>query len=260
MRIEKNISVCVLASGSKGNAVFISNGETSLLLDAGLSGIEIERRLSEISVKPEDLSAILISHEHTDHIRGAGILSRRYDLPVYISRPTYRAAASTLGKIKAFQYFECGTGFSVDSIMVRPFSISHDAEDPAGFTFQYNNAKVGVATDLGIATGMVKNHLQECGILVLEANHDPDMLMSGSYPWSVKQRVKGRSGHLSNYDSRDLLAELDDTHLAHVVLAHLSCENNTPEKAMATVWPVLENSNVNLLVADQDRCGEVLQI
>lgn len=257
---KNNMSVCMLASGSKGNAVYIASGETALLLDAGLSGVEIERRLSAIHVNPADLDAILISHEHADHIRGAGILSRRYNLPVYITRQTYRAATPQLGKIKSLHYFKCGSGFSIDTLDIRPFSLSHDAEDPAGFTFHCNGAKIGVATDLGIATGMVRENLKECGILVLEANHDPGMLITGTYPWPVKQRIKGRGGHLSNNDAKQLLAELTHTGLAHVVLAHLSGENNTPEKAMATVGQALSRSRTRLSVATQDRCGVLLKI
>lgn len=248
----------MLASGSKGNAVYVANEETSLLLDSGLSGVEIERRLSAINVNPSDLDAIVVSHEHADHVRGVGVLSRRYDLPVYISRKTCRAATSQLGNIKTFQHFECGTGFSINSLHVHPFSISHDADDPAGFTFQSNGAKAGIATDLGIATNMVKEHLRDCGILILEANHDPEMLMTGTYPWPVKQRIKGRSGHLSNEDSRNLLSALFHQNLSHVVLAHLSEENNTPEKAMATVGQALTRSMARLSVATQDKCGTLM--
>ncbi|MDY6823940.1 MAG: MBL fold metallo-hydrolase [Thermodesulfobacteriota bacterium] len=254
------LSVCMLASGSKGNAVYISNGETAILLDAGLSGIEIERRLSAINVKPETLDAILISHEHADHIRGAGILSRRYDLPLYINPATRRAAASQLGNIKACRDFECGAAFSVNTLHIHPFSLSHDAENPAGFTFQYADAKLGVATDLGIATGLVKDHLKECGILVLEANHDPEMLLTGSYPWPIKQRIKGRGGHLSNEDSKSLLCELAHSNLSHVVLAHLSGENNTPEKALSIVGQALTNTRTRVSVASQDKCGDILHV
>jgi phosphoribosyl 1,2-cyclic phosphodiesterase len=229
------LSVCVLASGSKGNCLFISDGATSLLIDAGLSGVEIERRLAVHGIDPQTLNALVISHEHQDHIQGAGVIARRYHLPVYISRKTCLAARPCLGQVEEYQYFECGATFRIGCLEIHPFSLSHDAADPAGFTFSRNGLKVGLATDLGVATAMVKEHLKGCRLLILEANHDPEMLIGGSYPWPVKQRIKGRTGHLSNNESRELLLEVKHDRLAHVILAHLSHENNTCEKALSMV-------------------------
>ena len=156
--------------------------------------------------------------------------------------------------------FECGRPFSVDTLHIHPFSTSHDAEDPAGFTIRHNETKIGIATDLGIATSLVRNHLKNCNFLILEANHDTDMLMEGPYPWPLKQRVKGRTGHLSNTDSRDLISEIKHHQLTHVVLAHLSEENNTPEMAMKTVAPALENTNIRLSCAGQTECSKIFCI
>ncbi len=255
-----NLSACILASGSKGNAIYISNGSTSLLIDAGLSGIEIERRLKSRGLCPKDLDAIIVTHEHTDHIQGVGVLSRRFDLPVYISRRTGKAAASQVGKIYDLRNFECGSTFNIKKLTLHPFSISHDAEDPAGFTVVQNGNKIGIASDLGIATSMVKEHLKGCNLLILEANHDPDMLANGPYPWPLKQRIKSRTGHLSNSDSKNLLKEIKHDRLEQVILCHLSEKNNTPEKALSEVGQALNNCRTQLAVATQDKCSALFHL
>jgi len=250
-----HLSVCMLASGSKGNSIFISDGTTSILVDAGLSGIEIERRLKSIGKSPGDLNAVLVSHEHDDHIRGVGILSRRFHLPVYISRKTEKSALSGLKKLYDIKYFECGSGFKIKTFNIHPFSIPHDAEDPAGFTISQNGTKIGVATDLGMATSLVKEHLKGCSVLILEANHDPEMLMTGPYPWHLKQRIRSRTGHLSNEASGNLLLEVQHEHLSHVILAHLSETNNTPEKALNAVKERICHSHIRITVAAQNECS-----
>lgn len=254
-----NLAVCTLASGSKGNATYISDGQTSILVDAGLSGVEIERRLSARGLAPESLDAIIVSHEHADHIKGAGILSRRYNLPVYISQKTAQASPQ-LGRLHEIRSFECGRTFNIHRLSVRPFSISHDAEDPAGFTVGQNGVTIGIATDLGVATAMVKEHLKRCALLILEANHDPKMLETGPYPWPLKQRIKSRSGHLSNQDSKELLDHLQHEHLQYVILAHLSENNNTPQKAFDEVVKALTHCNARLSVADQYTSGPVIYL
>ncbi len=254
------LSVCMLASGSKGNAVYISDGGTTLLIDAGLSGVEIERRLQAHSLDPRNIDAMIVSHEHADHIRGVGILSRRFDIPVYISKKTGREASATIGNISDMRTFNCGHSFSINSLEVHPFSTTHDAEDPAGFTISRNGQKIGIATDLGIATAMVKHNLKGCNLLILEANHDPEMLINGPYPWPLKQRIKGRTGHLSNQASGKLLSELKHDKLQHVILAHLSETNNTPAKALREVGPALEGCQARIHVATQDLCGELLDL
>ena len=250
------VSVCVLASGSKGNSIYISDGQTSILVDAGLSGIEIERRMKSRGLDPESLKAIVVSHEHDDHIRGVGILSRRFALPVYINSKTLQAAASQLRKVSE-QFFRCGVDFEIDTLKIHPFSISHDATDPAGFTIDLHHKKIGIATDLGIATAVVKDRLKTCNLLILEANHDPDMLMNGPYPWHLKQRVKGRTGHLSNQDSRCLLQEIHHSQLQHVILAHLSEINNTPQKAREEICQAIDSHQTQLTISTQDSSSPV---
>ena len=255
-----HLNVCVLASGSKGNAVYVSDGQTAVLFDAGLSGIEIQRRMQAAGLEMADVAAIVVSHEHSDHIRGVGILARRFDLPVYLTPGTQAASAAQLGKIQQTRPIEIGQPFDIHRLHIHPFSTSHDARDPAGFTITCNGHKIGIATDLGIATGMVKQHLKTCSLLVLEANHDPRMLAEGPYPWPLKQRIKSRHGHLSNEASRDLLGDIKHQGLRHVILAHLSETNNTPEKALEAVHQALQNdpNGIRLHVACQDRCTELL--
>ncbi|KJS30094.1 MAG: beta-lactamase [Desulfatitalea sp. BRH_c12] len=259
---ECTLSICVLASGSKGNAIWVGDGRTAFLVDAGLSGVEIERRMQAADLAIECLHAIVVSHEHSDHVRGVGVLSRRYKLPVYISACTERAAAGQLGRLHEIRHFEIGRPFGINDLVVHPFATAHDAEDPAGFTISQNGHRIGIATDLGIATGMVKEHLKTCALLVLEANHDPTMLVDGPYPWPLKQRIKSRNGHLSNEESGDLLAEIRHDGLCHVILAHLSETNNTPQKALLAVAKALGEGDCGfqIHVACQDRCSCLLTL
>jgi phosphoribosyl 1,2-cyclic phosphodiesterase len=251
------LSVCVLASGSKGNAIYVSDGHTAVLIDAGLSGVEIERRLGSRGLAPDRLQAIVVSHEHADHINGVGVLSRRYRLPVYLNRKT-AGAAKRIGALHRVNTFDCGTGFQIDNLLIHPFSLSHDAEDPAGFTFQTNGIKIGLATDLGVVTAMVTEHLKGCRALILEANHDTRMLIDGPYPWPLKQRIQSRLGHLSNTDSRHLLCDVAHAGLEHVILAHLSETNNTPDTALNAIAPALTGTRTRFEVAVQDRCTEIV--
>ncbi len=255
---NSELSICVLSSGSKGNSAYISNGKTSLLVDAGHSGIEIERRMESQNLSPESLKGIVVTHEHSDHICGVGVLSRRYDIPVFMNKKTYNTVSKKLGKIEKLRYFESGTPFFVNSLEIHPFSISHDATDPSGFTFKYNNKKIGIATDLGIVTSVVKNHLKDCSAILIEANHDPEMLISGPYPWHLKQRIKSRSGHLSNEDARNLIVDIKQNSLSHIILGHLSEENNSPEKAFNLVARAINNDNIQLDVASQYKAGDLL--
>ncbi len=258
--MDYRMAVCVLASGSRGNAIYVSDGSTSILVDAGLSGIEIERRLKQRGLSPSALSAIVVTHEHADHVTGVGVLSRRYHIPVYLSAQTEQAAAPVTGKLFQSVAFEPGHAFSVFSLKLHPFTLSHDALDPVGLTVSGNGRKIGIATDMGRATALVKDHLQGCRLLVLEANHDPRMLEEGPYPWPLKQRIQSRHGHLSNMQARALLREIRHPGLSHVVLAHLSETNNTPERALGTVSDSVDPRHTRLEAAVQERCGRLLWI
>ena len=256
---DYNLAICMLASGSKGNATYISDGDTSILIDAGLSGVELQRRLIYRDLVPEQLDAIIVTHEHSDHTQGVGVLSRRYKLPVYISQKTHQASPR-LGSLHETKSFECGQTFHISNLSIHPFSISHDAEDPVGFTIGRNGTTIAIATDLGIATSLVKEHLKHCALLILEANHDPQMLETGPYPWPLKQRIKSRTGHLSNTSSKILLEELQHENLQHVILAHLSETNNTPRIAFDEVAKALTRCNARLYVANQETSSPVIYL
>ncbi len=255
------LSVCVLASGSKGNAIHITDGDTAILIDAGLSAKETRRRMDIRGLPYESIDAIVISHEHNDHIRGAGAISRKLKIPVYINEGTFAAGEDVIKTPHEIRWMDCGSPFSIKGLRIHPFSISHDAADPAGFVIEKNGTKIGLATDLGIANLVVREHLKQSNLLIIESNHDPAMLMENErYPWPLKQRVKGRKGHLANEDTEALLAELVHERLYHVILAHLSEENNAPHIALSSARRVLEGFPAVLSVAMQHEPGHVIHV
>ncbi len=256
---DYNLAVCVLASGSKGNAIYISDGSTSILIDAGLSATEIKRRLQSRGLNPRDLDAIIVTHEHSDHIQGVGVLSRQLRLPIYLSR-TIEKKVSNRNNVYEIRTFNCGSAFQINNLAVQPFAVCHDAADPVGFTIGQNGSRIGVATDLGTATSQVTENLKHCQLLILEANHDMDMLVNGPYPWYLKRRIQSSSGHLSNEQSKQLLIELQHQGLAHVILAHLSQTNNSPQKVLAEFANALTRCKPRLTVASQHRCSEVIYL
>ena len=236
--------VCLLASGSRGNSTLIEADGCRLLIDAGLSGIETERRLAVLGLAGEDLHGILVTHEHHDHVGGIGPLARRYDLPVLVDRKTH-AALPKLGKIEELNHFTAGDTFTFQNLSISSFSTTHDAVNPVGFIIESAEGKIGFATDLGMPTRLVTEQLRDCRILILEANHDEQMLQDGSYPWELKQRIRSRHGHLSNKESCSLLKEVCWPGLEALFLAHLSEENNCPILATDTFRNVLAESGLN---------------
>jgi len=259
-RADVAVSVCMLASGSKGNCIYIAAGDKAILVDAGLSGRELERRMRQRNLRPENLQAIIISHEHMDHIRGVGVLARRYNLPVFMSNETACVALSSLGRLPQRCPFKAGRPFDLPPFSIHPFPISHDAADPVGFRINLNGSRIGIATDLGIATGLVEAHLRGCHLLVIEANHDLEMLINGPYPWPLKQRIKSRQGHLSNDATEALLRSVLTVELRYVILGHLSETNNTSEQARNTVQQAIDGRDIHILVAEQDRSGPVVML
>ena len=254
--------VCLLASGSKGNAILVDTGTCRILVDAGLSAAELLTRLAAVGVEGDTLDAILISHEHTDHTRGAGSLARKLRIPLLLSYPTCREINVSLRKLDVVE-FESGYPFTFKDVLVDPFPITHDACDPVGFVIEGSGGRIGIATDLGIATRLVVEKLKGARILVLESNHDEEMLRNGPYPWHLKQRIKSRHGHLSNRESVGLLEEIIHPGLEGVFLAHLSEVNNDPEIALATAGTLLASQNIcapRLLVGSQYRTSEVMAI
>jgi len=235
------VAMTVLASGSKGNCTLISTGGTRLLLDAGLSCRELLRRLALCGESASGIDAILITHEHSDHVGGVNVLAKRLKVPVYMTAATYetyhqyaRDSAGNRITLERLETFEAGRAFEIGNVTVTPFTIPHDAVDPVGFTFRSEGIKVGVCTDLGYMPASVKHHIQGCQILMIESNHDLEMLRGGPYPWAVKQRVMSRVGHLSNEALADFLTTDYDGGAEYLILAHLSEQNNHPEIARMT--------------------------
>jgi len=232
---------CVLGSGSKGNCTLIESGKTVLLIDAGFSGIEIKRRMELIGCAPEMITAILVTHEHNDHIGGVGVLSRRCGVPVYANFGTHLASESRIGGVSARLEFTTGERFAINDLQVHPFAVSHDTADPVGFVVSDGDCSIGYCTDTGRTTRLMAHHLSRCRALILESNHDPQMLRNGPYPLPIQQRVRSNQGHLANEDAADFLAGLIHDELDWVVLAHLSEINNQPELALEAVHKKLGN-------------------
>jgi phosphoribosyl 1,2-cyclic phosphodiesterase len=265
------VSVTMLASGSRGNCAIVSSSSTRILVDAGISCRETFKRMKALGDDPRSLSAILITHEHSDHVYGLAVLAKKLRIPVFMTGATHQAWTRALRnengerpKLEKFERFESGHGFQVGDISVRPFTIPHDAADPVGFTFRAEGVKVGVATDLGYLPVSVRDHLRGCDVLVMESNHDLEMLRVGPYPWSVKQRVMSRVGHLSNLALADFFTNDYDNGAAFVVLAHLSEQNNHPEiarreaeKALATRGGLFQN---RVLLAAQTEALEPIRL
>lgn len=263
---KMKIEVSVLASGSSGNAIFISGGKTKILINAGLSGKEIEKRLAKIGVYGDELDAIVVTHEHLDHIKGVGVLSRRYDLPVYANEPTWKGAEKQLGQIadKNCRFFK--GDFMIGDLGISPFPVPHDANAPVGFIISCGNRRIGQATDMGYVTEEVEDCLKGLDFLVIESNHDLEMLMNGSYPWPLKKRIHGENGHLSNDDTADLLPRIIGDNFPRILLAHLSKDNNIPALAYITVKNSLEDhgftigKDLLLDIAYRDRPTELFKV
>jgi phosphoribosyl 1,2-cyclic phosphodiesterase len=255
------VTVSVLGSGSRGNCALVATSSTRILVDAGLSGRETFKRLRELGERVEEISAIVITHEHCDHIAGLYRLATKLNIPVFITAPTHhawkRAASEAMRapsrgipsliknqsevgpELPKCEHFSAGRGFRIGDIEIMPFTIPHDAIDPVGFTFRAEGVKIGFATDLGYMPVSVRNHLRGCSVLVMESNHDVEMLRSGSYPWSVKQRVMSRVGHLSNDALAEFFSSDYDGGAEYLILAHLSEQNNHPEIARAAAEQAL---------------------
>jgi len=247
------VRICLLASGSKGNAIYLEAGESRLLLDAGLSARQLEQRLALIGVAADSLHAVLVSHDHHDHSCGVGPLARRFKLPVFMN-PQTRQALPKLGPLADHHEFDPGDIFQLRDLEIETIPLTHDASPTVGFVITTPEGKVGVVTDLGVATRLVAHRLQHCRILVLESNHDEDLLRDGPYPWHLKQRIRSRHGHLSNTDSAALLKDLLWTGLEGLFLAHLSETNNTPRHALAATNRVLDAQSLcspELIVGSQ---------
>src|SRR6266498_4063911 len=229
----------LLGSGSSGNATLVSSGDVHILVDIGLSGKETAHRLRELGLDPAKVSAIVVSHEHGDHCRGVAPFAKDLDIPVFITDGALAASQIRLDASK-LQHIESGVPFEIHGMLFTPFAVPHDSADPIAFCIEKNGVKMAVVLDLGYISNLVVERLRGCDAIVLESNHDVNMLKLGPYPWSLKQRVMGRKGHLSNDTVAEYLASGFDGKARHVVLAHLSKKNNLPELAMISAQNALE--------------------
>ena len=222
-----------LFSGSSGNAIYVGCGDTHILVDAGLSGTRITNELAKIGIHPSQLNAILVTHEHTDHTQGVGILSRKYHLPVYATEGTWDGMAGKIGNVDAHKRCELipEQDFYIGEMNVLPFATPHDANQPVGFSFETSGGKFCIATDLGCIRKGWMNRISGADAVLLESNYDPDMLKAGSYPYELKRRILSNRGHLCNDDAGACALELVKNGAKHIVLGHLSKENNFPELA-----------------------------
>jgi phosphoribosyl 1,2-cyclic phosphodiesterase len=246
---------CPLASGSKGNCIFFGTSQAKILIDAGLSTRATIAKLAEINVDIADIDAILITHDHTDHIQGLKVLAYKLGIPVFANHETAKGIVETFHDCPKFKIFSTGETFEFRDMEIHPFSIQHDTVDPVAFTIKVDGLKLGFCTDLGFVTSLVQSHLQGCDYLYVEANHQPSMVHSSARPMVYKQRVLGRSGHLSNEACGNLLSSVYHPNLKHVHLAHLSSECNTPETALSVIKEILEKNGISLemCIAPQDR-------
>lgn len=264
------MQICSLASSSSGNCIYIGTENTHLLIDAGISGKRITEGLLALNVSPSKLNGILITHEHSDHIKSLGIMARKYGVPIYATQNTWNEMLQTckLGKIDVSLHMEikADESFQVNDILVHPFKTSHDAIDPVCYTFTQNNKKISVATDLGCYNDYIKEKLMHSHVLFIEANHDIKMLEVGKYPYFLKQRILSDYGHLSNEMSGRLISELMHKDLKYVVLGHLSKENNYPDLAYESVKLEIHEQNgtylseITVSVAKRDENSDLIVI
>ncbi|MCC7300191.1 MAG: MBL fold metallo-hydrolase [Verrucomicrobia bacterium] len=254
------LKLCLLGSGSSGNCTFIGTGTTRILIDAGLSARKTAERLTEIGERAEEINAICVSHEHGDHIAGIRVLQKNHGIPVYANGGTLDAILrdSKQAGLEC-RRFTTGAPFAIGDLMIEPFSVPHDAYEPVGFVVRAGALSVGVVTDIGVVTGLVREKLRKCQAVVIEANHDETLLHEAARPWSLKQRIRGNQGHLSNRAAAALIAEIAGDGLQHLFLAHLSADCNSPHHARTAFETLLSgagHTHVTVRLAGADGVSE----
>lgn len=239
---------CSLYSGSSGNSMFISSGKTKILVDAGLSGKSIEKALTSIEEVASSIDAIFVTHEHIDHVKGVGVLSRKYNIPIYANTKTWMAMEKNIGKIKEHNIkMVDSSSFCINNdLEVLTFPIPHDASCPLGYKVSCGNKKVSIATDLGYFSKDIEEILKDCDVIVLESNHDTEMLKVGPYPYNLKRRILSNEGHLSNDDCGKAIINITNEKYKNIILGHLSKTNNFPDLAYKTVTNILEDAGIKL--------------
>jgi phosphoribosyl 1,2-cyclic phosphodiesterase len=258
------VRLTILGSGSAGNCAYIETDRARILIDAGFSLRQIRRRLALIGRVPENLTGVLITHEHSDHVQGLALLGSKLGIPVYCNRPTKDALDYEFRVPLDFRLFTTGDSFDVEDVGVETFSVPHDAQDPVGYLLHVPGARLGFLTDLGVATKLVVQRIRPATVLVLESNHDVKMLQECPHrPWSLKQRILSRHGHLSNEAAADAVEEVMNPDLCHLYLGHLSRECNTPEIAAGVISQRLQRlgaQHVHLTVTSQDTPSTTLSV
>lgn len=242
----------LLGSGSRGNATLIEEGNTCLLVDCGFSVRETERRMGRLGIASERLSAILVTHEHHDHLSGVGALARKYKIPVWLTAGTRAGGHKRLGELPQCRQLNCHSDFEIGDLQLHPFPVPHDAREPCQFVFSNGDKRLGLLTDTGCSTTHIERQLDGCDALILESNHDPEMLATGPYPPALQARVGGGQGHLSNGQAAGILRAIDNRGLQHLVAAHLSEKNNTPELAVDALSTALGCEREWITLAGQE--------
>lgn len=238
---------CSLYSGSSGNSIFVSGGNAKILIDAGLPGRNIENALKSIGESPTDIDAIFVTHEHIDHTKGVGVLSRRYDIPIYAKEPTWNSMAHSIGKIKEHNIKIMDSScICINDMDIINYKIPHDAASPCGYAIHAENKKICIATDLGYFSDEVKDSIEDANVVLLESNHDVEMLKFGPYPYSLKKRILSDIGHLSNEACGKAIVDITNDHHKTIVLGHLSKTNNYPDLAYMTVANILNENGINI--------------
>ena len=260
------LNFCSLYSGSSGNSLFVETQNTKLLIDAGVSCKKIETALNDININPSSLDGILVTHEHIDHVQALGTLSKKYDLPVFVNQETLDAMPKQRDKIsdKNIKLFKVNDNFEIGDLKIHSFSIPHDAANPCGFSLYKDDKKISIATDIGHMTNSILKNLEESLFVLLEANYDPEILRCTSYPFSLKSRIAGPTGHLSNEIAGKTISYLLQSGLKNAMLGHLSKESNFPELAYQTVVDeLISNNNENKLslsVASRDNHSKIIEV
>jgi phosphoribosyl 1,2-cyclic phosphodiesterase len=262
--------ICSIASSSSGNCIYVGTANTHLLIDSGISGKRLKAGLGLIGLDPSDIDGVLITHEHSDHIKGLGVVSRKYSIPIYTTELTWKKIISSglTGTIDKtlFHPITPDCDFIINELIVHPFNTSHDAVQPVCYTFTKDKKKISVATDLGCYNSYIKEKLKDSNLLFIEANHDIEMLKTGSYPYYLKKRILSDKGHLSNEMSGKLITELFHENLQYVVLGHLSKENNRPDIAHKSVRAELAAldticiSEIKLIVSEKEEVTGMIEI
>lgn len=252
------IGFCPLASGSKGNSIYLGTSKAKILIDIGISCKELFSRLEKIGVTINEIDAILITHEHTDHVEGLKNLVQKIDIPVFVNSETARGIYQNLKVMPKFKIFTTDETFEFKDLIIHPFSIQHDTLEPVAFAIKAGNIKIGICTDLGLVTTLVRKNLEFCDYLYIEANHDVNMLFSSKRPEALKRRISGRQGHLSNLECADLIESVFHPGLKQIYLAHLSGECNSPDLSKATIETLLskKNAKTKVSLAYQDKISD----